>query len=205
VTRKVAKRPYASGAARREQIAEAGLALIAREGIDGLTLRKVAAAIGTTPSAAYRHFAGKEEIVDAVLDLVGEALQAGLDAICAGPGDPLEKLEAVLMAHVAFLVERLGAGRHFVTLEILSRHPEKKARILRNTLPLRNAVAALLAEAQREGRLGGAHDRDVLVRLFMGIFLTEILECRSSCTAADMQDRVRATWNVFRTLITKGP
>src|SRR5690348_17571537 len=44
-----------------------------RKGLEGLSLREVAARVGITPMAIYRHFASKEALIDAlVLDALDE-------------------------------------------------------------------------------------------------------------------------------------
>ena len=52
----------------RDAIADAGLR-IAREGeLEHITMARLAAALGVTPMALYRHFRSKSELVDAILD-----------------------------------------------------------------------------------------------------------------------------------------
>ena len=58
---------------RREQIAEAALALVAEQGVTALTARNVARAVGVTAPALYRHFpGGKADILASVLDLLDD-------------------------------------------------------------------------------------------------------------------------------------
>jgi len=58
-------------AVRREQILRAALALTDEVGVDRLSMRAVAERVSLSPMALYRHFAGKAEILDA---LVGRVL-----------------------------------------------------------------------------------------------------------------------------------
>ncbi len=62
-----AKRPR--GSLSREEILEAGLLIARRDELTGLTMKKLAAALGVTPMAIYRHFENKAEVIDGVLDL----------------------------------------------------------------------------------------------------------------------------------------
>lgn len=54
----------------REQIVEAALRTLADRGLDGLSLRAVAAELGVAPNAIYSHLADKDALIDAVLDSV---------------------------------------------------------------------------------------------------------------------------------------
>lgn len=51
-------------------IAEAALALIDEEGIDGLSMRKVAQKLGAAPMSLYTYFADKDALLDAVAQLL---------------------------------------------------------------------------------------------------------------------------------------
>jgi AcrR family transcriptional regulator len=56
-----------------EVIVDAALAVIDAEGIEALTMRRVAEELGTGAASLYAHFADKKEIVEAVLDrVIGE-------------------------------------------------------------------------------------------------------------------------------------
>src|SRR3982750_3587331 len=57
----------------RERIVDEALALVEREGADGLTMRNLGAALGVDPTAVYRHFRDKDELLQAMADrLFGE-------------------------------------------------------------------------------------------------------------------------------------
>ena len=56
-------------------VVERALAIVDAEGLDGLTVRKVAEAFGVTPMALYWHFANKEALLAAVGDAVVSSLR----------------------------------------------------------------------------------------------------------------------------------
>ncbi len=59
----------------REVILEAGLALLAREPQEPLTLARIAAEVGAVPAALYRHFASHDHLLDGVLGLLLQGVQ----------------------------------------------------------------------------------------------------------------------------------
>jgi AcrR family transcriptional regulator len=69
----------AAGKSRRRALSQdailgAALAIAQREGVEALSIRKLAAALGVTPMAVYHHFRNKQEILVGVIDrVVGEA------------------------------------------------------------------------------------------------------------------------------------
>jgi AcrR family transcriptional regulator len=60
----------------RQEIVEAALAIIDEDGIDGLTMRRLAAAVGLQAPSLYHHFPSKAAVVADVLDLVWDEATA---------------------------------------------------------------------------------------------------------------------------------
>jgi AcrR family transcriptional regulator len=54
----------------RESILRAAVQMADEEGIDGLSMRKLAEGFGATAMALYRHVANKDDLVDGMVDLV---------------------------------------------------------------------------------------------------------------------------------------
>lgn len=61
-------KPVPRGTLSRERIAEAALALVDRDGADALTMRRVAAELGSQPMSLYRHVDGREGLLDALFE-----------------------------------------------------------------------------------------------------------------------------------------
>ncbi|HEV2814390.1 MAG TPA: TetR/AcrR family transcriptional regulator [Solirubrobacteraceae bacterium] len=86
----------------RELIAETALAMADRDGVESVSMRRLAAELGVTAMAIYRHFRDKDELIDAIVETaVAEA--------------PMEIAEGTWR-------ERLAATMHDVR-ENLRRHP----------------------------------------------------------------------------------
>ena len=65
----------------RERVLQAAIALADSAGIDSLTMRRLGEELGVGPMALYRHVANKEDLIDAIVDIVfveiGQPLAAG--------------------------------------------------------------------------------------------------------------------------------
>lgn len=108
---------FTDGARRRlsrEAVLDAALELVDAEGLDALSIRRLARGLGVTPMALYWHFRDKEELVDGVVDrILGEV------DLTDAPSAPwqeriaavLRSYLAVLRAHHASCAQLLGAGR----------------------------------------------------------------------------------------------
>src|SRR5690349_2971534 len=90
---------------KRSLILEAARHVFEAEGLDGASLRAIAAAAGYTPAALYFHFESKEaiyaEILQDSLAKLGEAVRK--EALQAS--EPTERLRAAAMAFFRFYAE----------------------------------------------------------------------------------------------------
>jgi len=105
------KKDYHHGALRQALIA-AAVEAIAREGVDALNLRKLAARAGVSPGAPYHHFANREELLRAIAEAGFETFEAALiSERDAAPNDASARLEALGRAYVRFAMTHPGHFR----------------------------------------------------------------------------------------------
>ncbi|HEU5389186.1 MAG TPA: TetR/AcrR family transcriptional regulator C-terminal domain-containing protein [Streptosporangiaceae bacterium] len=86
---------------RRAQVVDVAIELLDADGLDALTMRKLATRLGVQPGALYWHFAGKQALLDAMADRFLEGFTAGRPA---GPWDEQFavlgwRLRQVLLSH----------------------------------------------------------------------------------------------------------
>jgi len=84
----------------RDRILSAAKTVLETEGLDGLTVRRVAREAKLSPMALYRHFPHKDALLDALMRDGIEAWEKIVGGIRAK--DPLQWLEAVGEAHLDF-------------------------------------------------------------------------------------------------------
>ncbi len=91
---------------RRAQIVAAAKALFVTEGIDHVSMRKIARRVGITQAAIYQHFENKEAILFVIIeDFFGE-LRTALDAVLAEETGPLERLRRAMRAYIEYGLSR---------------------------------------------------------------------------------------------------
>ncbi|MEV0810436.1 TetR/AcrR family transcriptional regulator [Micromonospora sp. NPDC050200] len=82
----------------RDRIVLAASQLFAEHGYHGTSMRDIAAAAGIRPASLYNHFPGKEDILLAVGHRYFAAMWPALRAAGEHPGDPLDRLLALITA-----------------------------------------------------------------------------------------------------------
>jgi AcrR family transcriptional regulator len=152
----------------RAEITGAAMRLADREGLDALSMRRLAAELGTGAASLYRYVATREDLLDLMTDetatefalpppsgdwqadLLGVARQAR-DIMRRHPWLPaLAITRPVLGPHGADLLEHV--------LDILAGHPAEPARKL-EAFALLNALTALFAQNEQATAGTDAHRR----------------------------------------------
>lgn len=96
---------------RRTVTVEAVVELAAEQNPNDITTSAIAARMGLTQGALFRHFSSKAAIQQAVMEWVAERLLSRLDQAIQGVSSPLAALEAMFLTHVAFVAEHPGVPR----------------------------------------------------------------------------------------------
>jgi AcrR family transcriptional regulator len=90
---------------KRSLILEAARKVFEQEGLDGASLRAIAAKAGYTPAALYFHFDSKEAIYAEVLRVSIARLQEDVERAVTKTRSPVEKLRAAAMAFFSFYAD----------------------------------------------------------------------------------------------------
>lgn len=98
---------------RQAEIAAAALSLAREYSPPSITTADIAAAVGISQGAVFKHFATKDAIWQAAMAWVHISLLARLDsaAAAAGATGPLDAMRAMFLAHVDFVTLNPGVPR----------------------------------------------------------------------------------------------
>lgn len=169
---------------RRAELAEAVWRLASREGLEALTVRRVAAEAGWSTGALVHYFSDKEELLlfafETTADRVGRRMAAAAERLT----DPLELVRACLLEGLPLDAERRAEVRVWFTFLGLALTRPRLARAQRDAYRLwRGKLAADLRSAQEQGRIAADVDCDgeaaALVALADGLAVQASFEPRA--------------------------
>lgn len=112
-----------SPGALRRAILDATRVLLVEEGYAGLSMRKIARAVGCSATSIYLYFGSKDALTHALIDEGMERLHDALVAAEATAATPAERLRALSHAYVRFGLEH---PEYYETMFQL--HPQRMAR-----------------------------------------------------------------------------
>ncbi|MGO1693949.1 MAG: TetR/AcrR family transcriptional regulator [Marinobacter sp.] len=179
---------------RRNVTVEAVIDLAASTNPGDITTAAIAKHMKLTQGALFRHFPNKEAIWQAVMKWVAERLMARIDKAAEGIESPLEAMQAMFMAHIAFVSQHPGAPRMlFGELQGAKVTPAKR---LAHALLKQYAerLNTLLETAKLRNELSAELDSQAAVTLFIGTIQGLIMQ---SLISGDMEQMVRDAPRVF--------
>ncbi len=153
---------------RRAVTVETVVELAAEQNPSEITTAAIATRMGLTQGALFRHFPTKDAIWRAVMDWVAERLMARVDRAARSATSPLGALEAIFMAHVAFIAEHPGVPR--MMFGELQRPGDCATRRMVQALleRYRDRLRALIVQGQSSGEFDAQVDADQAALLFIG-------------------------------------
>lgn len=182
---------------RQEQIVLAALNLVATQGLRSLNVAALARRVGLVPSAIYRHFKGKEEIIDAVLEHIRGMLQGNVDAVCEETPDSLERLQRLLFRHIQLIRENLAIPRVIFSEDVYSGRSGRKERVFGMVSDYLSRVAEIIRQGQGAGRIDPSIDPKAASIMFLGLVQPTALLWHMSSGKFDVTRQAEKSWKLF--------
>lgn len=140
---------------RQVELTDAALRIVATKGIAALTTRSLAAEVGLSTGAIFRHFASLEALLEAVVARVEAVLESTYPA---NDLPPQERLERFVVARSAAVGEQLGILRLVLSEQFSLALPKRGSERLGACV---DRTRAFLVECLRDGQATGAVRSDV--------------------------------------------
>ena len=196
------KRQKLNTEVRQEQIIEAAMNLIASRGLKGLSMAALANRIGLVPSAIYRHFKGKDDIVDLVLDFIQERLLTNIRITCKETSDPMERLQRILERHVEIVRQNRAIPRIIFTEDVFSGNPKRKTKVYKIIIGYLGGLDKIIRDGQEKGQIRSDMDSKTIALMFLGMIQPGVILWFLSEGKFDILKHSEKNWNVFREAIS---
>lgn len=184
---------------RREQIAQAAMKLLALRGWQCISLADIAQEVGVVTSAVYRHFKSKDEVLDAVLELVDQCFQSNVRA--GGSDDPIVRLHDVLVRHVDLILSGVPVPRIVLSEDVFTGSPRHRKRvqvIYQNYLA---EIAVIIRAGQEERLIQRELKPETLSMMWLGLVQSPAILWLLGQGNFDLQQHCERAWDLFAAAI----
>jgi AcrR family transcriptional regulator len=162
-------RPALELTPKRAEIADAALRIIETRGIAALTTSALAGELGVSSGAPFRHFANRDEILEAVVLRVEELI---LGTFPPETAPPLERIQALLQARAKVVGGHRGIGRLMFSEQFAMALPEAAAARLGAVVARTRAfLLDALEDARREGLIRADLAPQALLTVVFGLLM----------------------------------
>jgi AcrR family transcriptional regulator len=182
---------------RREQIAQAALSLVANHGLRALSMGAVARRVGLVPSAIYRHFKNKDQVLDAAIEQIGRRLTGNVQATLRATRDPLERLHRLLLLHIQQIRENRAIPRIVFSEDVYGGHPERRSIILNIVRRYLASVSEIVRQGQKLKQIRRDLDPENAALLFLGLFQPAGILWHITDGGFDVTKHATRVWRVF--------
>jgi len=186
---------------RQEQIIEAAMNLIASRGLKGLSMAALANRIGLVPSAIYRHFKSKNDILDMILDFIREKLLTNIRITCQETSESMDRLQCILKRHVETLRENRAIPRIIFTEDVFSGNPKRKAKVYGIINGYLAGLNKIIRDGQEKGQIRSDMDSKTVALMFLGMIQPGAILWFLSDGKFDISKNSEKNWNIFREAI----
>lgn len=185
---------------RQLALVAAALQLAAQKSPAQITTGALAAAVGITQGAVFKHFESKEAIWLAVMQWVHAELMTQLQAAAQAPldqGQTLAAMRAVFMAHVQFVQAQPGVPRLVFQELQHPQHSPLKASVQQLMVNYRQLVHGLLLQAQARKQLAKNMDLNAATVLFVGAIQGLVMQALMAGHLSDIAEQATTVYDIY--------
>jgi AcrR family transcriptional regulator len=161
-------------------------------------MQRIAERVGLAPSAIYRDFRNKDEVLAAILAFIQDRLLGIVMAVTQELADPLQPLHRLLQRQVRLLMENPAIPRLVFSGEIYHGHAECQAtvsRVIRSSL---ERVRHVMWQGQQTGHIGADVTPEILAVMFPGLIQYAVFRRHISGGAFEMVEHTERVRRVLR-------
>ena len=189
---------------RQQQIIDAAGRLIFKNGSEHLTVKRIAAEVGISEAAIYRHFKSKKSILSFLLIYIEESLLRDISPETAGT-EPvtLDIIEKIIQNHFSKISMRRGISFQVIA-EIISLGDRKLNKQASQTIAKYiSRLKELLTDGVRDGAVRQDIDLEASATLLFALIQGLVNMWALSDGSFSLIEKFTSLWHIYREAVTR--
>lgn len=186
---------------RQKEIIDVSIKIIAKKGIQHLTIKNISKSLGISEPAIYRHFESKLEILLAILLDFKIRMKNSIDHIQASGKSSVEQIEVMLFSHFREFVKNPALAAVIFSEEIFQNDKSLAMEVKSSMKLSQDFIASLIQEGQQAHMIRVDIPQEQLSLIILGALRLIVTRWRLSDTAFDLEKEGHKLWMSIKKLI----
>lgn len=172
--------------------------IIQIEGLRKFSMARLAREVGVVPSAIYRHFRSKEEILDAILGFVRVKLKESVEEVIHHHFSAISALDALLNHHIEFITSHGAIPQVLFSEEVIGDSESRRqmlGEIIREHV---ECITGIVKKGQKDGEIRQDIAPETVALMVLGIVQPSAILWHTSGGTFDLTGYAREAWQAFR-------
>ncbi|MFO7660687.1 MAG: TetR/AcrR family transcriptional regulator [Candidatus Cloacimonadaceae bacterium] len=189
--------------ARQQDIVNAAINIIARQGYQELTTKRLAEVVGVSEAALYRHFDSKTDLIHKILEYFQTLAQEAMGSIHDDIKDPFKQVKAFVMNRYKLFMDNPDLARVMFSEEIY----ENDRSLAEHNLTImhihRDQLIKSIKAAQKTKQIRTDLQAIQLFRIIVGSMRLLVMQWQLSSYEFELQKEGVKLWQTIEKLITE--
>lgn len=191
--------------ARQQDIINAAINIIARQGFQELTTKRLAEVVGVSEAALYRHFESKTDLIHKILEYFQSLAHQAMGNIHAEIADPLEQVKSFVMNRYKLFMDNPDLAKVMFSEEIF----ENDRSLAEHNLTImhihRDQLIQSIKAAQMKNQIRKDLEAIQLFRIIVGSMRLLVLQWQLGGNKFVLKKEGEKLWQTIKKLITINP
>lgn len=182
---------------RQSEIIRVAVDLAAEKGVDNVTTQNMADAMKVTQGAIFKHFTTKDDIWLGVMQWIREQLMKVLEKAATEATDPIDAIERMFFAHIAFIGKHPAIPRLLFS-ELLHKKSSKLRDLIQEIISGYEAkIAGLLDAAKAQSLVAPDLDSKSAAVLYIGMIQGLVMQVSIFGGKRSLQQEAEKTFPIY--------
>ena len=186
---------------RQSEILQESVKLIADKGIQGLTIKNLANAIGVTEPAIYRHFENKQKILIGILSLLKENKEDFFNNLHGET--PIEQLKTLFQMRFKYFAKNPAIASVIFSEELFRNDPLLSKKVFEIMKENQKIILQIIKAGQKSSVIKKDVAAEQLAFIITGAIRLNVTKWRLSDYSFNLEREGKALWKSIELLIKK--
>jgi AcrR family transcriptional regulator len=189
--------------ARQQEIINAAIQIIARQGFQELTTKQIAETVGVSEAALYRHFTSKTDLIHKILEYFQSLAHEAMGTIHTDISDPMEQVRAFMINRYKLFMENPDLAKVMFSEEIFQNDRSLAEHNLTIMHIHRDQLLKSIRNAQEKQEIRTDVEAIQLFRIVVGSMRLLVTQWQLCGYEFNLQDEGEKLWQSIYKLITQ--